>query len=199
MNISATTLDIRTLGGFSIFASGRPVAVDWPNETLKVVFCSLLSPLDISINWDRICRSLWDIPATEATRLRLEDVFIQPLTRFLIKELGCNPLIEDHEGIRIDLQRCNVDAHEFYLSAVEGFRLMSLSNYSEAHKRFRKADELYAGSYLDGLPGKIIAETRKDLESLYQTAVKEAMPRSSSSGSSAWQKRDIHRMCLLAT
>jgi len=198
MNISATTLDIRTLGGFSISANGNPVAVDWPNETQKVLFCSLLSPLDVSISWDRICRSLWDIPATEATRLRLEEMFIRPLTRFLVKELGFNPLIEGHDGIRIDLQRFNVDAHEFYRSAVEGFRLMSTSNYSEASRRFRRAEELYAGSYLDGMPGKVIVDTRKDLESLYRTAVKDAMSRTHKPGCSIWQNKEVHGLYLLA-
>ena len=44
MNISDTMLDIRTLGSFRISAKGKPVAVDWPDETQKVLFCTLLSP-----------------------------------------------------------------------------------------------------------------------------------------------------------
>ncbi len=198
MNILDTVLNIRTLGSFRISAKGKPVAVDWPNETQKVLFCSLLSPLGESISWDRISRSLWDIPATATTRFRLEETVIRPLTRFLITEFGFNPLIEGNEGMSVNLQYFDVDALEFYKSAVEGFRLMSIGNYAAAFKRFRRADELYIGSYLPGMPGKVIADTRYDLDSLYRTAVKHAMPRIYNSGCSSGQKREVHGMSLLA-
>jgi len=198
MNISDTALDIRTLGSFRISAKGKPVAVDWPDETQKVFFCSLLSPLGESISWDRLCRSLWDIPATETTRFRLEEIVIRPLTLFLVKEFGFDPLIEGHEGMSVNMHYFNVDAHEFYQNAVEGFSLMSIGNYDAALKRFRRADELYVGSYLPGMPGKVIADTRYDLDSLYRTAVKHAMPRILSSGCSVGQKREVHGMSLMA-
>jgi len=44
MSIPDTTLEIQTLGRFSISAEGKPVATDWPDEMAKVLFCSLLSP-----------------------------------------------------------------------------------------------------------------------------------------------------------
>jgi hypothetical protein len=106
MNISDTTLEIRTLGSFSIFVNGRPVATDWPDETLKVLFCSLLSPLDISFSWDRICRSMWGIRATKTSICRLEELFLRPFGTFLVMELGFNPLIAGQEGIRIDRHGC---------------------------------------------------------------------------------------------
>jgi alcohol dehydrogenase (NADP+) len=48
---------------------------------------------------------------------------------------------------------------------------MSLGNHAAALKKFSRAKSLYTGSYLPEIPGKIIANTRKDLESLYRTAV----------------------------
>jgi len=198
MNISDTALEIRTLGGFSISAKGKPVVVDWPNETIKALFCTLISPLDVSFTWDRICRYIWDVPATQTTMLRLEEIFIRPLTSFLFKELGFNPLTEGHEGIRIDLQRFKVDAHEFHRYAVEGLSLLSHGNYTAAREKLGRADLLYIGSYLPGIPGRIITDTRNDLESLYRTAIRDALMRTRNSGCSVRLKRDMYGMYLLA-
>src|ERR1039457_7096451 len=113
-------LEILTLGRFSISVKGEPVATDWPNETLKAFFCSLLSPLALVITWEQICRSMLGVPETPAWRHRLEDIFIQPLNSFLIKELGFNPIIIGHEGIRIDMHTIHMDTFEFHSTAVEG-------------------------------------------------------------------------------
>jgi len=198
MNISDTTLEIRTLGRFSISAAGKSVATDWPNETVKVLFCSLLSPLDLSFSWDRICHSMWGVPAKRTSMHRLEEIYIRPLVIFLIKELGFNPLISGHEGIRIDQRRIHVDALEFHSTAVEGLRLLSLGNHAAALNKLRRADSLYTGSYLPGLPGKIITDTRNDLDSLYRTAVKDAMPLTRNSGCSRRNRRAVPGMYLMA-
>jgi hypothetical protein len=171
MKIPETPLEIRTLGRFSISVNGRLVATEWPDETVKVLFCSLLSPLDLYFTWDRICRSMLGVPATITSRHQLDETCIQPLNSFLIKELGFNPLIAGHEGIRIDLQGIHVDAHEFYSNVLEGLRLLSLAKHVAALEKFSRANSLYAGNYLPGIPGKIIENTRSDLESLYRTAV----------------------------
>lgn len=174
MNTPDTMLTIQTLGRFSIAVNGRPVAIIWPDETAKVLFCSLLSPLDLSFSWDRICRSMWGVPATRNNRCRLEEIFSQHLSGFLIKELGFNPLIAGREGIRID-QHIHVDAREFHSTVVEGLRLLAFGNQTEALEKFYRADSLYVGSYLPGMTGNIIENTRKDLETLYQTAVMDIM------------------------
>src|SRR5664279_364297 len=101
MKIPDVTLNILTFGSFSISVDGKPDVTEWPNETLKVLFCSLLSPLDLYFTWDRICRSMLGVPDTLASRRQLEELSIRPLNHFLIKELGFNPIITGHEGIRI--------------------------------------------------------------------------------------------------
>jgi hypothetical protein len=189
MNKADTTLEILTLGRFSISVDGKPVATDWPDETVKVFFCSLLSPLDLYITWDRICRSMWGIPVTQTNRHRLEKIFIRPLKSFLIKELGFNPLIAGHEGIRINQQRIYVDAHEFHSTVVEGLCLLSLGNNAAALDKFSRADSLYAGSYLPGIQGKIIENARNELESLYRNAVMDAIPHVQNSGFSICNKK----------
>ena len=168
-------LEIQTLGRFSISNDGKLVATDWPDETVKVLFCSLLSPLDLFFTWDRICRSLWREPATRTSRRRLEVLIIRPLNSYLTNELGFNPLITGNEGIRIDKQSIHVDALEFHKTAVEGLRLLSLGNHAAALEKLNKANKLYVGSYLPGIPGKIIENTRNDLESFYRIAVLEGV------------------------
>lgn len=174
MNIPDTPLEIRTLGSFSISAEGKPVAVVWPDEAIKVLFCSLLSPLDLYASWDRICRTLLGAPETRAGRRQLEEMYVRPLNSFLIKELGFSPLVTGREGIRIDRQRIKIDAFEFYNAVMGG--LLSLANQASAAEKFDRAKSLYAGSFLPGMPGKIIASTRNELDSLYRTAVTGSIP-----------------------
>jgi hypothetical protein len=171
MDIPDTTLEILTLGRFSISINGKPLATDWPDESIKVFFCSLLSPLDLYFTWDRICRSMWNMPVTRTSRHRLEEIIIRPLNSFLTKELGFNPLISGKDGIRIDQSCFHIDAHEFHSDVVEGLGLLALGNHDAALDKLKRADSLYAGSYLPGMPGKIIENARRDIESLYRTAV----------------------------
>ena len=175
MDIPDTKLEILTLGRFSISVAGKPVATVWPDEQVKMFFCSLLSPLDLSFTWDRICRSMFGVPVTQTNRRRLEEIFVRPLNSFLLKELGFNPLVAGHEGIKINQHRVHVDAHEFYCTVLEGLRLLSLTDQAAALEKFSKADSIYAGCYLPGMPGKIITNTRNDLESLYRTSVMDAI------------------------
>jgi hypothetical protein len=148
-----------------------------------VLFCSLLSPLDLYFTWDRVCRSLWGVTATPTSRRRLEESIIQPLNSFLLKEMGLTPLVVRPEGISIDRQGIHVDAHEFYDTVLEGLRLLSNDGNAAAREKFSRADTLYTGSYLPGIPGKIVVNTRNDLESLYRTAVMDAV---ALSRNSAW-------------
>lgn len=172
MDIPETKLEILTLGRFSISViSGKPVAADWPDETVKNLFCSLLSPLDLYFTWDRICRSLWNVPVTRISKRRLEEVVIRPLNGFLLKELGFTPVISGSEGLRIDLQGIHLDAHEFHSAVIKGLELLTLGNHAAALEKFNRAALLYVGSYLPGMPGKIIENTRIELESLYRTTV----------------------------
>ena len=182
MNIPDTTLEILTLGRFSISAVGKPVALDWPNETVKVLFCSLLSPLDLNFTWDRISRSMWGVPATQTSRHRLEEIILLPLSSYLIKELGFSPLIADDEGIRFNHHGIHVDSLEFYNTALEGLRLLPHINNAAALEKLSRAYSLYNGNFLPGMPGKIIKNTRCDLETLYRTAVIGGLPHIRNSG-----------------
>lgn len=175
MNTPDTTLEIQTLGRFAISVAGKPVATAWPDEMLKVLFCSLLSPLDLYFTWDRLCRAMLGEPATQVGMRHLEKCCVLPLKRFLIKELGFNPLLAGPDGLRIDQHGIHIDAMEFYSSVLEGLRLLSLTNRAAAFEQFTRANILYAGSYLPDMPGKIIANTRNDLEALYRTAVMDGL------------------------
>lgn len=175
MDIPGNTLEILTLGRFSISLNGNPVAANWPDESIKSFFCSLLSPLDLYFTWDRICRSIWNVPVTRTSRRRLEENIIRPLNIFLTRELGFNPLVAGKDGIRIDQRGVHIDAHEFHSTVVEGLGLLTLGNYAAALEKLKRSDVLYAGSYLPGMSGKIIENARRDLDSLYRTAVLDGM------------------------
>ncbi len=176
MNNFKSTLEIRTLGRFNITVDGKSVAAEWPDETSKNIFCSLLSPLDLFITWDRICRSTWEVPVTRTNRRRLEEIILRPLNSFLNRELGFNPLIIGDDGIKFNHDNVYLDALEFNKSVVEGLRELSLGNFAAAVEKINRANSLYAGCYLPGMSGKIITNTRKDLDSLFRTAVMVVLP-----------------------
>lgn len=180
MKIPVNLLEIQTLGRFSISADGKAVATDWPDEMMKIFFCSLLSPLDLNFTWDRICRALLGMPETRASRCQLEETLIRPLNTFLTRELGFNPLIAGQENIKIDQQRIHLDVSDFYYAAIEGLNQMSLDNPAAALEKFNRASSLYEGCYLPGMPGKIIEHTRHELDALYRTAVKDGIRQSRS-------------------
>ena len=168
-------LDIQTLGSFSLAAEGRSVATTWPDDEIRIFFCSLLSPLDLYFTWDRICRAFLNAAETRSSRRQIEEVFIRPLNSFLIKVLGFNPLIVRPEGIRIDSQGIHIDVFEFHHAVIDGLNLISLGNLVGAGEKFALANTLYVGSYLPGMPGKIIEHTRLELDALYQNAVKDGI------------------------
>ena len=198
MNNTDTKLEIRTLGHFSISIDGKQVAKEWPNETLKVIFCSLLSPFDAYLTWDRICLNMWGIPDSRIVRNRLEELLIGPLNNYLITELGFNPLISENEGVSLDLQRIKLDAIDFYQAAVEGNRLLANGNSSAATAMFRRADNLYPGSFLPGMYGTIIKKNRTNLEQLHQTAVRADRQNITNFGYTDWHKKDEFRLYHLA-
>jgi len=170
-----TFVVIQTLGNFKISVDNTTVAAEWPDEATKVLFCSLLSPLDLIFTWDRICRSIWGVPESQDLKHILEETSLRTLNEFLMVELGFNPLIKVADGIKINQKRINLDALEFYKTVLDGVRLFSLSEHVAAVDKFNRAKALYTGRYLPGMPGKIIENTRHDLESLYQTVIMETV------------------------
>lgn len=181
MNKPVIALEAQTLGRFSLSVDGREVAMVWPDEQVKVFFCSLLSPLDLYFTWERLCRCILGVAETPSSRRQVEEIFLRPLNHFLIKELGFNPLIAGPEGIRIEPQEIKVDAFEFHDAVIEGLSLISVGNLDAAREKFNRANSLYVGSYLPGMSGKIIDNTRSELDSLYRTAVKDGI----------WQTRKV--------
>lgn len=92
----------------------------------------------------------------------------------------------------MDQQHIYVDAREFYSTVLEGLRLSSLTDHSAALEKFNTANILYTGSYLPGIPGKIIDNARHDLDALYRTAVLDAFPFSRNPGGAQGSRKSEH-------
>lgn len=164
-------VNICTLGRFTIVVNGFPVTPVWPSETVKVLFCSLLSPLDVIVSWDRLCRALWGVPEERISRQRVNDIIILPLRTMLRGLFGHDPLVTYADGIRLDHTGIYVDALEFFELVINGVSCEGNGDHAGACNKFFRAEVLYVGVFMPGIAGKIIESTRKELEVLFHTTV----------------------------
>lgn len=167
MQSAERTLRVVTLGRFSIAVGDSEVKIAWPDETARVLFCSLLSPLDESLSWERSCRSLWGLPATHHSKIRATALLNRLQTSFAV-QLGCDPFIVTHEGAALNKGIINIDAHHFHSNVVTGLRLLALGNRSAASQLLEQALAIYDAPFLPGVPGRIVAATRDELDNLYR-------------------------------
>jgi len=170
MNTPIRLLDVRTLGGFSLKFGEREITPQWPNDISKVLFCTLLSPLDEYTTMERLCRSLWDLPATRNPGRRIA-AMLEHLSCFLTDLTGINPLIVNEDRVGIDYRYVRVDAAQFYTHANDGTRQLMLGNRRAALVNFHQADRLYRGQFLPGMHNRVISSTREELEETYQVVV----------------------------
>jgi len=170
MSVPIKILEIRTLGGFSLMVGERPFRAEWPEKITKLLFCTLLSPLDETITMEQLCRSLWEAPVRQMFKREIAAKFDQ-LSAFIAAETGINPLIIHNDGFGIDFLHVRVDAHEFFLHAVTGLKLISLGSHYDALINLDKADLLYRGKFLPGMDNRIIKDTREELKKLHRMVV----------------------------
>ncbi len=167
MSIHQHNLFVRTLGEFTIVCATRPVTISWPDNATRLLFCSLLSPLDAAISRDRLCQTLWGIAATEAENRRLHATMGR-LQDVISGAFGINPFIISHEGFSLDAHKIQIDARDFHETAIAGLRQLSLGNKQSAHSFFQTAASLYRGAFLPGISSRIITTTRTELEQQLQ-------------------------------
>jgi len=175
MNLPINTLEIRTLGGFSLMVGKKAITATWPDEISKVLFCTLLSPLDESITMERLCRSLWDLPASRTPKKRIA-AKIDHLTDIFVAETGINPFFMIGDRVGINSSHVSVDAHEFYRVTAEGFRLKLFGNCQAALIKLQEADLLYRGLFMPEMFNQVISSTREDLDEMHRMVVKQTMP-----------------------
>jgi DNA-binding SARP family transcriptional activator len=175
MTIHQYSLSVRTLGDFTITRDRKTVNVTWPDNAIKILFCSLLSPLDVSISRDRLCKALWNIPASAAGIGRLTSALGQ-LHDVMARTFGFSPIIVQDDGITLDYGKVYVDARDFHDTAISGFRNFAGGEIAAASHLFRTASMLYRGEFLPGMTGRIISATRNDLEDQYQMLRKQVTP-----------------------
>jgi len=119
MKTTNTALEIRVLGQFSLVHSGRALATSWPGPYGRYIFCSLLSPLGEPVTWDRLCRSLWDVPATRESKERIVAI-IKQLNAFFQSECGIRPIVEHMDCITYDSTTTYLDAKDFFYGRCAG-------------------------------------------------------------------------------
>jgi len=175
MKIPTNTLEIRTLGGFGLMVGEKTITATWPDEISKELFCTLLSPLDKSITMERLCRSLWNLPASRTPKMRIA-AKIDHLSDIFVAETGINPFIIDKDRVRINSGRVRVDAHEFHRHVAEGLKQLLLGNRPAFLIKFHEADLLYRGPFMPGMFNKVITTTREDLDETHRMVVKRTVP-----------------------
>lgn len=176
MNSIATTAEVRTFGEFSLIVNGSVVEPAWQNETERVLFCSLLLPLDESISEERLCRSLWGVPAEHTSRIRLMGM-IQQLRHYFFDLTGSDLFIATSEGFALDQKKITVDATLFRHCALAGLQLLARGDCTRAYQQLQEAYTMYRAPFLPGVPGRLVDMARDDLDGLYGMVVAAIMPR----------------------
>lgn len=167
MSFHQHKLVVRSFGELTITRDTRPITISWPDKATHLLFCSLLSPLDASISRERLCQTLWGVAATESASRRLLAT-MGNLQDVIGGAVGINPFIISHDGFSFDHHKVQVDAHDFYETAIAGLRELSVGNRQAAHSYFHNAASLYRGAFLPGMAGRIITTTRTELDLQYQ-------------------------------
>lgn len=161
-------LHVRSLGGLALSQRGVAVTAPWPDKITKELFCSLLSPLDICITFDRLSRSLLGAPLTARTSERLE-MAIDSLIRFTSEEMGVSdPLLVTPDAVGFKGDSICIDAHQFFETALKGLSNLSKGEKGAALQHVCKAMDLYEGDFLPGMNSRIIVDTREELAGLHK-------------------------------
>jgi DNA-binding SARP family transcriptional activator len=174
-SIGTATVEVRTFGQFTLIVNGSETDTAWPDETARILFCSLLSPLDEYVSLERISRSLWGVPATRTSSMRIMGI-IQKLRLHFLGLGDIDPFIMYSDGIALNQKKFAVDANTFRTLTLEGLRLLAKGKRSEASERLRTAYLIYRAPFLPGIPGKLVDATRDELDGLYGMVATALMP-----------------------
>ena len=183
MESNTRRLNIRTFGQFSVSAGGVELAQEWPGETSRRLFLLLLSPLEPSVSWERVCRDLWGVPATYTSRRRAM-ALAQHLQRHICNAWGRSDILHAAEdGISLNMEAVRIDAYKFRTMVLSGLEmLVSGCSRFAAYSMLRQAVARYEAPFLPGVPDRIVASAREELEALYWIACGHALPMSRFSG-----------------
>jgi DNA-binding SARP family transcriptional activator len=166
MKTNQPKLAIRTLGDFSLAVDAVPVTINWPDKATRLLFCSLLSPLDAAYSRERLCKALWGTPANELGIARLT-LTLDHLQNALVSTIGFSPVSAGPDGISVRRAQVQCDARDFHEMAITGLSALAQGNPTLAHDCFRTAAALYRGPFLPGIAGRIVTATRDDLAQQY--------------------------------
>jgi hypothetical protein len=172
MCVANEKLEIQTLGVISIKSGERLILAEWPDDLSKMLFCTLISPLEETITMEQLCSLLLNMPATQTPRRRIA-AKIDNLIEMFEAETGINPFLIENDQVGIDYLHVHVDAYEFYQYVQKGFRLTSNGDRHHALSNLQKADLLYYGKFLPGMFNSAINKTREELEKIHGLVVKQ--------------------------
>lgn len=163
------TLRVSTLGRFALTMAGEGVAIDrWARKQSITLLKFLVTQVGRPVHRERILDCLW--PATDTrrgwNRLKVTISYLRQQLRSLGLEGDVLQTVGKAYLLRRDAIR--VDAEVFENLIAEGHALQSRNRDAEALRRFRQADSLYRGDYLEEETfADWCAEERERLRELY--------------------------------
>jgi len=148
--VSGRTLQIFTFGHFGLSVGGKAVATDkWDRKQALTLLKFLLTRLGRAVHRDVLIENLWPDADEHSGRLRLK-VNVSALRREL-RDAGMSDCILETIGDAYMLRRESVwvDSMVFENSIAVGSTQQSQQNWSEAIKRYKEAQRLCKGDYLE--------------------------------------------------
>ncbi len=147
---AATTLEIRTLGGFAVIREGRPVAIGaWRSRKARDVLKMLVARRGRPIPREELVEIFWPAasPAEASNRLSVATSLIRSVLD-PGKEHPPNHFVEaDRESLALVRNRVSIDVEDFLAEAEAGLR--ASGEPQSAVAMLEDAEAIYAGDFLE--------------------------------------------------
>jgi hypothetical protein len=164
-------LYIRTFGTFSITSQGKPLDIEWPNGSSRLLFCSLLNPYDELLSWDRLNREPRESSSLGAGNSRVIAKLNQ-LAELFSLATGIYPFRSNCQGASLDYSKVELDAWLFREHVCTGLNHLAEGKQDNSLTHFIIATSLYKGQFLPGVSGRIVNFVRTELDELYRMSLK---------------------------
>jgi DNA-binding SARP family transcriptional activator len=161
------------LGPLEVHFRGRPVLVRGLRE--RIALSSLLLAEGRAVSLDRLIETVWDADPPRAAAKAVRNSISALRQRLAESGASASVIGTEHEGYRLQLDGCYLDAQDFRDRTADARRAAAAGQAEQAAAELRAALALWRGSALSGLGGAHIELEAASLNEQRLTALEECL------------------------